>query len=284
MPYDQKNSKALAVLYQHFDGQYVPLLASLSWSIVVGIVSFVLVYKTRLFNQLLVVPLSAPFLALPALIFAFLMGFMSAEAWQNFSNARSALINETSAISRLVNIPVQPPEYQARSIALLKTYLQTSLSDEWAGEHNQVTSDKASDSINQLEVNVWDARKQCAQSTTTYSAACMDSIATSAFIKGIDDLRSAREQRLSAGYEIGITYKWSLVIFLAFIAALSVAAAHRQSQKTGVIALILFCLSLWVAFSMVSLHINPYKGRQSVVPTPLVHLLETLDKAPNTGS
>ena len=269
------------MLYQYFDAQLGPLVASLSWSIVVGVISFVLVYKTRLFNHLLVAPLVPPFLALPAIMFAFLMGFMSAEAWQNFSQARSSLVNEASALSRLINLPVQPPEYQVRSTALLKTYLQTSLNDEWEGRHNQASSANASNLINQLEANVWDARKHCVQGAALVT--CMDSIATTAFIKGIDDLRNAREQRLSLGYELGINYKWALVIFLAFVSALSVAAVHRQDQKTGAIALTLFCLSLWVAFSMVSLHINPYKWRQTVVPTPLVNLLETLNHSPHSG-
>lgn len=267
------------MLYQYFDAQIGPLVASLSWSIVVGVISFALVYKTRLFNHLLATPLVPPFLALPAIMFAFLMGFMSAEAWQNYAHARSSLVNEASAISRLINIPVQPPEYQVRSTALLKSYLQTSLNDEWAAKHNQATSAKASEAINQLEVNIWNARKHCAQGGVPSD--CMDTIATTAFIKGIDDLRSAREERLSLGYQLGINYKWALVIFLALISAISVAAVHKHSQKTGVIALILFCLSLWVAFSMVSLHINPYKWRQTVLPTPLVNLLETLNKSPH---
>jgi hypothetical protein len=269
------------VLFQHFDALLAPLVASLSWSAVIGVISFLLVYKTRLFNHLLVGPLVPPFLALPAIMFAFLMGFMSAEAWQNFSYARSSLINEASAVSRLINIPVQPPEYQVRSTDLLKTYLQTSLNDEWAGRHNEASSAKASNVINQLENNVWDARKHCVQGAAP--VVCMDSIATTAFIKGIDDLRNAREQRLSLGYELGINYKWALAIFLAFISAISVAAVHRHDRKTGLIALSLFCLSLWVAFSMVSLHINPYKWRQTVVPTPIVNLLESLNKAPNVG-
>lgn len=269
------------MLYQHFDSQFGPLIASLSWSVAIGVLSYVVVYKTRLLNHLLTVPLVPPFLALPAIMFAFLMGFMSAESWQNFSNARSSLINEASAVSRLINIPIKPPEYQVRAKALLKAYLETSLSDEWSGLHNEASSAKASELLNQLEINVWNARANCVQGAA--SAACMDSIPTTTFIKGIDDLRNAREQRLSLGHEVGINYKWALVILLGLISAISVAAVHRHDRRTGTIALILFCLSLWVAFSMVSLHINPYKWRHTIAPTPLVNLLETLDKAPNTG-
>jgi DNA-binding transcriptional regulator YdaS (Cro superfamily) len=88
----------------------------------------------------LVAPLGPAFLALPAMMFAFLMGFMSAAAEQNFSHARALLINEASAISRLINIPVQPPEYQVHSTDLFKTYLHTSLNDEWVGGHNEAKS------------------------------------------------------------------------------------------------------------------------------------------------
>ena len=77
-----------------------------------GLLSYYLVYKTRIFNHLIEVPLVPPFLTFPAVMFAFLMGFMSSDAWQNYSYARTALINESVAITRILKIPVGTPELQ----------------------------------------------------------------------------------------------------------------------------------------------------------------------------
>ena len=69
------------MLFESFDGIGSPLLASFICSLGIGIASYLLVFKTKLFDHLLDVPLVPPFLALPAIMFAFLMGFMSSDAW-----------------------------------------------------------------------------------------------------------------------------------------------------------------------------------------------------------
>jgi hypothetical protein len=262
------------MVYEHFDGPLVPVVSALSWTLLIGLASFFLVYKTKFFDQLLSTPLVPPFLALPAIMFAFLMGFMSADSWQNFAYARTAMINEASAISRLANIPILPPEFQAKSNVYLQSYLEASLKEEWAGTHNEVVSPKARESLDNLGSTIWSADRYCMDTKKVND--CTSAAAISAFTKAVDDLRLAREQRLSLGYQSSRNAKWLLVILLGFISALSVAAVHRHNQKTGVIASVLFCISLWIAFSMIALYINPYKWSESVKPVPMQTLLEAM--------
>ena len=98
--------------FEPLNGQLAPLTATFFWSLGMGLLSYYLVYKTRIFNHLIEVPLVPPFLTLPAVMFTFLMGFMSSDAWQNYSYARTALINESVAITRILKIPVGTPELQ----------------------------------------------------------------------------------------------------------------------------------------------------------------------------
>lgn len=51
---------------------------------------------------------------------------------------------------------------------------------------------------------------------------------------------------------------------------------HRGNQKTGVISLILFCGSIWVSFSIVTMYSNPYKWAERIEPVPLSSLLQDL--------
>ena len=206
------------------------------------------------------------------------MGFMSSESWQNVSHARTALINESAAISRLMNVPIQPPDYQLRTDALLESYLETSLEDEWKGSHNEFSSPRVDTLINQLELNIWAAHQLCEPHRQPDT--CTGSIETTALIKAVDDLRNAREQRLSFGYEDGVNYRWILVILLALVSAVSIAAVHAQNRKTAAIALVLYCLSLWFALGMVTLHINPYKWQKTIHPTPLIKTLDSLKQSP----
>jgi hypothetical protein len=262
------------MIYERFDGPLVPAVSALAWTVFIGLGSFYLVYKTKLFDQLLSVPLIPPFLGLPAMMFAFLMAFMSAESWQNFTYARTAMINEASAISRLVDIPIYPTEFQVKANTYVKSYLEASLKEEWVGSHNEIVSPKAKESLDGLALNIWNADRHCMN--TGKAAECTSAAAVSAFTKAVDDLRSAREQRLSLGYQGSLNAKWFLVILLGFISTLSVAAVHRHNQKTGVIASILFCISLWIVFSMIALHINPYRWSESIKPIPLQSLLEAM--------
>jgi hypothetical protein len=67
-----------------------------------------------------------------------------------------------------------------------------------------------------------------------------------------------------------------MAILLAFTAAVSVAAVQRGNQKTGVISLILFCSSIWILFSIVTMYSNPYKWAERLEPIPLSLILDDL--------
>ena len=208
-------------------------------------------------------------------MFVFLMAFMSSDAWQNFSNARSALINESSAISRLASIQFQHAEHQKTHIANLQTYLEAVLNEEWGKSFNDASSPKAKEVLDKISRNIWKGTIDCLNGTKKQGI-CIDSFTNSSLIKAHDDLRNAREQKLSLGYLESVNTKWLLAIFLAFISALSVAAVHRSNQKTGMISLVLFCGSIWVSFSIVTMYSNPYKWAERIEPVPLSSLLQDL--------
>jgi hypothetical protein len=265
------------MIYESFGGPLTPIVGALSWSVVIWLLTYIIVFKTKLFNHLISNPLSPPFLALPALMFAFLMGFMSSESWQNYSQAKASIINETAAIERILNIPLKPEAFQVKSNDYVKSYLQSVLDDEWGAKRNESSSVEAQESLNHLELNMWQASDACSESLLP-KASCTSSVSTATYIKAIDDLRLAREQRLSLGYQSSRTLRWFLAIMLGFISAISVAAVHKHNQKTSVIALTLYCLSMWMAFSIVTLNIHPYKWSEVVNPTPLISILEKMKR------
>ena len=265
------------MIYEHFNGAFIPVLSSLIWASLIGLASFFLVYKTKLFDALNICPLVPPFLALPAIMFAFLMGFMSAESWQNYSHGRAALINETAALVRILNVPIKPEILQTKSNAYVKSYLESVINEEWLAKHNESSSLEAQEALKNLEITIWQANAACTDGASN-QASCTSSVATSALIKAVDDLQIARQERLSLGYQGTSSVKWFLGIMLGFISAISVVAVHKHNQKTGVIALMLFCISMWMTFSMVTLYINPYKWTQTLKPVPLVSILETIKR------
>ena len=265
--------------FESFNGQLAPLIATFLWSLGMGLLAYYLVYKTSLFNHLIEVPLVPPFLALPAVMFAFLMGFMSSDAWQNYSYARTALINESVAIKRILNIPVGAPELQKNIKLSMQTYLEGVLNEEWADSINKSPSPKAQASIDGMELSIWEGVAACGQASGK-THLCIDSIMSGAYIGALNDLRAARQQRLSLGYVGSANGKWVLAIILGLISVISVAAVHRNNIKTGITALILYCLSIWIALGIAVLFSNPYEGSERLQPIPFMTTLESLKDIP----
>ena len=200
---------------------------------------------------------------------------MSSDTWQNYSYARTALINESVAITRILNIPVGTPELQNNIKLSVQKYLEGILNEEWADSTNKSPSPKAQASIDAIEHSIWQGVAACGQASGR-SLPCIDSTISSAFIGALNDLRAARRQRLSLDYVGSSDVKWILAIFLGLISVVSVAAAHRHNIKTGITALILYCLSVWIILSIAVLFSNPYKGSERIKPTPFITALESL--------
>lgn len=256
------------MLYEIFPHPYAPLVATLLWSVVIGLVGHFAVFRLRLFDSLLKAPVAPPFMALPAILFAFLMAFMASATWQNISLSRTSLVNEQTALARLAAVPIGPAAAKQQMQAGLRQYLAASLDDEWAKRYNESASAQADTALDSLGTGIWAIASQCRAQAGTVPD-CTSDLAVSTYIKALDDLRSARGERLSLGFQGTLRLKWVLGIVLGFATALSIAAIHRPSARTAAICQVLFCLSVWMTFSMVALHIQPYRGPDALSPGAL---------------
>jgi hypothetical protein len=222
------------------------------------------VFRLRLFDSLLKAPVAPPFMALPAVLFAFLLAFMASAAWQNISLARISLVNEHTALARLAAVPLGPAAARQQMQAGLKRYLTAVIDDEWAKRYNESPSPEAGTALDALNAGIWANASQCRAQGA--GADCTSDLAVSTYIKALDDLRSAREERLSLGFQGTLRLRWVLGIVLAIATALSIAAIHRPNERTAAISQALFSLSIWMTFAMVALHIQPYRGPDALTP------------------
>lgn len=250
------------MLYEIFPGAYAPLLATFVWSLLICSIAQFLVFRLPMFDSLAKSPIVPPFMALPAVLFAFLMGFMASAAWQNISLARTSLVNEQSAVARLSVVPLGPTAVKEQMRAELRRYVTAVLDDEWTAHHNEQASPQAQAAMDALTAGIWANGSQC----KGQAGDCTSDLGVSTYLKALDDLRAARGDRLSLGYQGTLRLKWFLAIALAFATALSIAAIHRSSARTSAISLAIFALSIWMTFSMVALHIQPYRGPDALSP------------------
>jgi hypothetical protein len=253
------------VLYEIFPHPYAPLLATLLWSVVICGVAQLVVFRVPLFEPLIKAPIVPPFMALPAILFAFLMAFMASSAWQNISLARTSLVNEQAALARLAAVPIGPAAAKQQMQAGLQRYLAAVLDDEWALRFNERASADAEAALDSLTTGIWAIGSQCRAQAGAVPD-CMSDLAVSTYLKALDDLRTARGDRLSLGFQGTLRLKWVLAIVLTLATALSIASIHRSSARTSAIALALYGLSIWMTFAMVALHIQPYRGPDALSP------------------
>jgi hypothetical protein len=254
------------MVYELFGFAYAPMVATLLWSVVIGLIGYYGIFKLPLFDSLLKDPMAAPTMVLPAGMFSFLMVFMASQAWQNISEARLAQVNEHSALTRMVAVPIQPAETKQHLQTAIRHYLTAVVDDEWTKRYNESGTDAADAALAELQIDIWAIDAACQAHA---EKPCTNGLAIASFVKALDDLRLARDQRLSLGYQGGLPLKWALAISLAIVTSLTLAAIHRSSPRTAAITLGLFSLAIWLSFSVVTLTIQPYRGPDALSPAML---------------
>jgi hypothetical protein len=256
------------MIYELFNFAYAPMIATLIWTIGIGLIGYFFVFRIKLFDVLAKQPIAPPFMSLPAVMFAFLMIFMASAAWQNITLARTSLVNEHSALARMVAVPLEPGQSKQQLHADLRRYLTAVVDEEWKKNFNQTSSAEAEAALGAIETNIWAVDTLCGRRALA-DTPCASALAVSTLLKALDDLRLAREQRLSLGFTGGIRLKWALALVLAIVTVASIAAVHRSNPRGAVIAISLFCVGTWMAFSVVTLHYQPYRGPDAISPTML---------------
>jgi hypothetical protein len=236
-----------------------------------GFISYSLVFRTSLFDFLIDQPFVASFVVVPATMFALLMAFMASSVWQNTSLARTSLWNERLAIESISRLPIKPEALKLKTSRDLLHYVDVVIHEEWGAYFNQNASVDADRAIIQLEKDVWALEREYC-SSSEMGADCSSSFITSAFFRSLQQLKFAREERLTLGSKANFGYvgKWLAVYFLGIFAAINIAAGHKKSRKTAISATFIYCTCAAILYTTVAFNIHPYKGPDKLSPTMLI--------------
>lgn len=246
-------------LFPHF--QYGPVITAIVFSFLIGFISYGLVFRTSYFDVLIKEPLVPNFISVPATMFALLMAFMASSVWQNSSLAKTSVWNERLAIEAIASLPIEPEALKSKTSDDLLHYVDEVAHKEWGDYFNQKSSIDVDRAIKKLEQDAWQLERDYCRNAEIH-ARCSSSVITSAFFRSLDQLKLAREQRLTLGGQanFGYVHKWIAVYFLGIVTAINIAAGHKNSRRAAIIALIIFCTCAGILYASVALHIHPYKG------------------------
>src|SRR5262249_49086695 len=109
----------------------------------------------------------------------------------------------------MLAVPIEPAAAKQELRTGVKRYLSAVLDEEWT-RHNEVRTASAEAALGGLETGIMALDVQCRA-----SAGCSNGPAIASFVKALDDLRLAREQRLALAIQSGVRLKWVLALSLA---------------------------------------------------------------------
>ena len=246
-----------------------PVLATLAWSILIGTIAWVLVFKTPLFNRYLTTEFDSVLCTILNLIFVFLMAFMGSDFHANYKSAADNLVKENAAIKRLLHTDMQSEALNQKIESGVKDYLENVVDIEWLQNFNRTQSAAVTQAILELEAIVSQARQNCVEAGPP---ACADQLTMARYQNSLDDLQEARDYRLATGSLERQTLRYLLCMFLALNAAISMMVLYRRDPRAAIAPLVMYCASVWVAFVIVVLHAEPYVGLRGIEPEVLSQL------------
>lgn len=262
------------MVFEHFPHLMIgPILATLSWVVLIGSMAWALVFKTRLFNVFDKVRFDSFFCGLLNIIFVFFMAFMGSEFYESHKAASDSLMRERAAIQRVLSIELPTGELNQKVQDTVKNYLQAVIDVEWKKHLNRQQSETAQQASIALTELVFQARRDCDNQVITH---CIDGLTMSRYLSAVDALREEHDLRFSLGFQDKEGLRYLLCVFLALNAAISLLLVYKHEKRAALLPLIMYCLSVWVTFLIVILHAEPYVGFRGVEPTMLENVLQKL--------
>ncbi|MEB3226521.1 MAG: hypothetical protein VKJ86_12035, partial [Synechococcus sp.] len=149
----------------------------------------------------------------------------------------------------------------------LSSYIQLVEQGEWGKEYNMRRQPEVDQTLSNLYNRAWTIDAG-ACTVREAGSLCTTKAMAAEILTEIKQLEAAREQRLSIGSQANLGYgrKWAIIYLLTLVSNITLAAVHRANSSTAITAIVLWCLCTTLVFSMIMLHIHPYKGFNPLTP------------------
>ena len=245
-----------------------PILLAVIVSTTLGVAAYLIVFKTRLFDHLVNKPLVPPYFVVATSILALLLAFMASSAWQNTTTAALALQNEATALNRLSIIAATSPSQERELKGHLSSYIQLVERGEWGNDYNMRRQQEVDQVLSNLYKRAWTIDAS-ACNVQEAGSQCITKAMAAEILTEIKQLEAAREQRLSIGSQSNLGYgkKWATIYLLTLVSNITIGAVHRAYRQTAITAIVLWSLCTVLVFSMIQLHMHPYKGFDPLTPS-----------------
>lgn len=209
--------------------------------------------------------ISAGILSPLAIIFALLVGFLSAQVWNDADRASTAVNREASALRAAVLLGGGfPGEPDARLHDLIRRYIQDAVTQEWpAMARRDATLAIAPARLGEA--------LQLALTLTPRNDGQV--IAQREMVAAFQNAFEARRQRIILSRSSINWVKWTVLLVQASLTLITIAMIHSDNRGANRIILAIFSTGVGVAVVLIASHSRPFTGEISVHPTVLLQVM-----------
>ena len=200
-----------------------------------------------------------------AIVFALLVGFLAAQAWNDGDRAHTAVNREASALRAVVLLGAGlPGETDARLRELIRTHIQHTVTEEWPamGRHSATLSLAPAPLAEALRLSLAIAPSDNGQAA-----------AQRGVIDALQSALDARRQRIILSASSVNWVKWMVLLVQAALTLLTVALIHSDNPVTCRIILTIFATSVGMAIVLIAAHSRPFTGELAVRPAVLLQVM-----------
>jgi hypothetical protein len=206
-------------------------------------------------------------------LFTLTAALLGAAVWGNFQQINAAISSERVAIINYVFTIESAPQLRSAGLTeALAEYVVAVVEDEWPRLSDGVVSSKTARAFQYL------MKKSVAEAQNPE----LSSVVSPMFIRSIEALRTARQQRIGFRFHNVETTRWFALLFLGILAQMTVMITHLENRKKATMAVALTIVSCLVISmtTLIALSVNPYEGMIQVSVEPIKSTLARILQKP----
>ncbi|HAB19455.1 MAG TPA: DUF4239 domain-containing protein [Verrucomicrobiota bacterium] len=200
-----------------------------------------------------------------AVVFGLLVGFLSAQVWNDADRANAAVAREASALHTVVLLAARlPKETATRLRGFVRRHIQDAVQLEWPAMAGKRAT------LNML-TQVDTEALQFIFAVPAQNEAQI--FAQREMVAALENALEARRQRIIISRSTINGVKWAVVILLAALILLTIAIVHIDNRVTAAVAMAIFATGLAACIVLIASHNRPFTGEISVGPDLLLQVM-----------
>lgn len=201
-----------------------------------------------------------PFINIVGVLFGLTLAFIANDTWNAHDKATNAVYREADQLRSLTVLSGSMPQPLRGQFRQQLTDYARASADEWQQLAQRQPSPQADALSSALLLSVASADVERAVGSNVQAV----------MLKGVADIRQARDLRISLSQTHLNPLKWLGMAYLGLLCILSVAVVHVDHPRAAAASIILFALSAAPTAAIVLVQGNPFQQPSFVSPQPIV--------------